>query len=382
MEQFSPVFLGAVVVGMVLLLVVVRAVLRPGRDDAPQKAAEPTKEGAAPAEKKTATASVPDGADDAADGVGTLRSGVVPRGSSDDLPNLAFEEELDLEATRLGDNASTTPASLPVVYDHEAETDEPTSAAALFLTAGYAQTDAGMKRKRNEDSLLVSEDHHLYVVADGMGGHRGGARASQLAVEAIRHAFDELQTGDAAPRSSRSAPLPRRASELVDAIQQANSAVLAEASADPLLKGMGTTVSAARFSPQKERLYIGHVGDSRVYRCRDGRLEQMTSDHTMQSLGFEDANSSLLSRAVGVNSALAVDVIIAKPQAGDSYLLCSDGLTKMVPPELIAEVLKTETDPNVAVAKLVQATNERGGHDNVTVIVVRVTTPGAGLRVA
>ncbi len=351
----------AAILGLGLLALGLRLLLRKGAAEAPAKEATPSV--AAGASSPVADA--------------PMRSGVVPRGERDNLPNLLFEEEVDLEATRLGDSANTAPTTLPVVYDVDAESDEPTAAAALFLTAGFAQTDAGKKRKRNEDSLLVSEEHHLYVVADGMGGHRGGALASKLAVEAIQGVFDSASFKD-----SVSASLPRRAGQLVEAIQLANTAVLAEAGKDPILKGMGTTVSAARFSPQKERLYIGHVGDSRVYRSRDGRLEQMTSDHTMQSLGFADADASLLSRAVGVNSSLPVDMIIAKPQAGDMYLLCSDGLTKMVSADLIAEVLRTETDPNIAVARLVEAAIEQGGEDNVTVIVVRVTSPNVGRRVA
>lgn len=316
---------------------------------------------------------------DGLDEVGRIRSGVVPRGEKG-LPNLAGldDDDVDIETTKLADVATSAPSALPIVYDEEAECEEPTAAGALILTVGHAQTDPGKKRKRNEDSLLVSEKHHLYVVADGMGGHRGGDVASKLAVEAIKRAFDEKSFPTGGPQES----LPRRANQLVGAIQRANASVLERATADVECHGMGTTVSAAKFSPRKQRLYIGHVGDSRVYRSRGGRLEQMTSDHTIQSLGFLDAKSGLLSRAVGVNNALAVDVVLAKPVPGDVYLLCSDGLTKMVSSEFIAGLLQEEPDPNVVCAKLVHAANESGGHDNVTVIVVRVTSPLSGQRVA
>ncbi len=304
-----------------------------------------------------------------------LASGIVPKG---DLPRIAYDEDADIEATRLGDHRTFGPAVLPVLYDDDAQVDEPTAKDVLILTSAYAQTDRGKRRKENEDSLLVSEKHSLYIVADGMGGHRGGDVASRLAIDSIAKAFDENEFTVGAPAVA----LPRRGSELAGAIQFANRRVLERSKSEKQFEGMGTTVSAARFSPHKQRLYIGHVGDSRVYRLRDGKLEQLTTDHTMQSLGIGGTQAAFLSRAVGVGSTVSVDLVIAKPLPGDVYLLCSDGLTKMVSHDAIAATLRDRTEPNDAVKDLVNAANESGGEDNVTVIVVRVSAPRTTKRVA
>jgi serine/threonine protein phosphatase PrpC len=360
----------AVALAVVALLALTGAIVvylrsrRVDREEAKKPAAASAK-----AKKKKKVEAAPASLDDA----GPIKSGIVPRDDSRPLlPTFFEEEDGDPDLTRMKALPNAPPVTLPFVYDGDAEVDEPTGAGALILTVGYAQTDAGKKRKRNEDSLLVSEKHHLYVVADGMGGHRGGDVASKLAVEALQRAFDDESFADLEGIS-----LPRRARELVSAINRANAAVHERAKNDVKCHGMGTTLSAARFAPKKQRLYIGHVGDSRVYRVRNARIEQMTSDHTMQSLGFTDAPGSVLSRALGVDNGVAIDVIMAKPLPGDVYLLCSDGLTKMVPLETITSVLDSEKNPKVAVQKLVERANEAGGHDNVTVIIVRVDGTGA-----
>jgi protein phosphatase len=119
-------------------------------------------------------------------------------------------------------------------------------------------------------------------------------------------------------------------------------------------------------------VYIGHVGDSRVYRMRGGKLRQMTSDHTMKELGVSGAGSAHLSRAVGIWPVVPIDIVLGKPKPGDIYLLCSDGLSKMVDDASIEEVLRTGTSPANAVEALINTANAHGGKDNVTVIVVRV----------
>jgi len=233
-----------------------------------------------------------------------------------------------------------------------------------------AQTDKGLRRKRNEDSVLSREEDGIFVVADGMGGYRGGEIASKLAVTTIERAF-VTQTFDGPLDDA----IPRRASELVRAIQMANEAILERAEGDNQLAGMGTTICAARFSANKQRLYVGHVGDSRVYCFRNGKLRQMTSDHTMRDLGVTGEGAAHLSRAVGVWPVVPIDVVFGKPQPGDLYLLCSDGLTKMVTDEGIRAVLETGAAPAIVADALVKAANDRGGKDNVSVIVVRVDDP-------
>jgi protein phosphatase len=262
------------------------------------------------------------------------------------------------------------PAAIPIVYDEEASFDEPTRVSPLILVSAAAQTDQGRRRRRNEDSMLVLEEHHLYVVADGMGGHAGGDIASKMAVEIIGDAFKQNAFG-----GEPYPDVPRRGAELALAIQLANRAIYDHARANAAYQGMGTTVVSARFSPNKQRVYFGHVGDSRCYRLRGGSLTQITTDHTMAQQGVTGPLAGHLNRAVGVQPGVTVDLIIARPSAEDVYLLCSDGLSKMVPDEEILAILNVETDLETAVHRLVDRANLRGGRDNITVVLVAVKDP-------
>ena len=301
--------------------------------------------------------------------------------SSPDLPKIGYEDDADIEPTLLGPVAEqkrTTTYSPPtqrIVYDDDAADDEPTHAGAMILVTGTAQTDKGTRRKHNEDSLLAREDQGIFVVADGMGGYRGGKIASHIAVTTIERAFSE-KSFDGPMHDT----IPPRASELARAIQMANEAIFEKAAGDKQLEGMGTTICAARFSTNKQRLYIGHVGDSRAYRLRGGELRQMTSDHTMHALGVQGDGAAHLSRAVGVWPVVPIDIVLGKPHPGDIYLLCSDGLSKMVRDNLIEEVLRSSGTPEAAAEALVTAANEHGGKDNITVIVVRVDAPAKSGR--
>jgi protein phosphatase len=119
-------------------------------------------------------------------------------------------------------------------------------------------------------------------------------------------------------------------------------------------------------------MYVGHVGDSRVYRMRDGRFEQMTADHTMKDLGVVGEGANHLSRAVGLWPTVPIDIVLGKPQPGDVYLLCSDGLTKMVTDEQISDILSAQPIPEACAQELIRIANEKGGKDNVSVVVIRV----------
>ena len=290
------------------------------------------------------------------------------------MVRIDYEEDVENEPTKVGPQErkrlSVSPPTQKIMYDEDAALDEPTHSGALILVTATAQTDKGLRRKRNEDSVLAREEDGIFVVADGMGGYRGGEIASKLAVTTIERAF-VTQTFDGPLDDA----IPRRASELVRAIQMANEAILERAEGDTQLTGMGTTICAARFSANKQRLYVGHVGDSRVYCFRNGKLRQMTSDHTMRDLGVTGEGASHLSRAVGVWPVVPIDVVFGKPQPGDLYLLCSDGLTKMVSDEGIRTVLAASAAPAVVADALVKAANDKGGKDNVSVIVVRVDDP-------
>jgi protein phosphatase len=258
--------------------------------------------------------------------------------------------------------------TIPIVADPEAADDEPTHASDMLLMSAAGQSHVGKRRKRNEDRYAIVDKQNLFVVADGMGGYAGGAIAAQLACDTIVNVFTSK-----AFEGSMSQVVPRRGAELALAIQQANKVVFERANAEPELKGMGTTVVCARFAPKKARVYLGHIGDSRCYRLRDGMLHQLTTDHTMESLGVTGKYARYLSRALGVGPGVRVDLIIAKPLVDDIYLMCSDGLTKMIrDDEVIRKVLVETPDLQRAVDRLVDMANEAGGKDNVTVLCVGV----------
>jgi protein phosphatase len=305
----------------------------------------------------------------------SMRPKPKPKAAVPAVPRIEYEEEdASVDPTKVGAKAEQPvlqAAASMIVFDKEATIEEPTQSSALILVHATAQTDRGKHRRANEDALLVDEANSLYVVADGMGGYRGGQIASTLAVETIGRAYSTNRF-DGQPHGD----LPRRGSELARAIQMANVAIRERAQTDQELSSMGTTVCAARFSPRKQRLYVGHVGDSRLYRMRGGVLKQMTADHTMKDHGAKGADATHLSRAVGVWPLVPIDIVLAKPLADDAYLLCSDGLTKMVPVDDISKVLATVAVPSEAVDKLIQLANAKGGLDNITAILVRVTAPG------
>jgi serine/threonine protein phosphatase PrpC len=312
---------------------------------------------------------------------------VPPTSNADDSPELDDALTLRLHSA-LGDAVleplpdaqalSAPPVAVPtprwdpkvvVAYEDEAEESEGTSPQARILVTASGDTDRGQRRKANDDSLLVLPDHCLFAVADGMGGYAGGSVASSLAVEALKRAFEQNDFQAELRSASR---IPRRGGELAGSIMQAHRAVYSAARANPDLCKMGTTLVAARFSPNKERVYIGHVGDSRCYRFRRGSLRQLTTDQTMSTVGLVGPHADDLLQAVGVTVDLSIDLIVDKPQAGDIYLLCSDGLNKMLSDRQIQEVLATQRDLEAAVYGLIELANDAGGRDNVTVVLVKV----------
>lgn len=254
----------------------------------------------------------------------------------------------------------------------DTEDDQPTGPQPRILVTAVGQTDAGRRRKHNEDAYLVLQAHSLFAIADGMGGYAAGEVASQMAIDVITAAFETGHFG-----GSPIPGLPRRGDELVRAIQTANAAILKQARANEAQAGMGTTLVSARFSPNRKRVYIAHVGDSRLYRLRAGELTQLTTDHTLGAMGIQGPSANKLSRAVGVFDEVEVDLGVDEPHSGDYYLLCSDGLSKMVPEDDIARIIGgTADDLDAVVRQLITTANERGGKDNVSVILIRVDEPG------
>jgi protein phosphatase len=239
-------------------------------------------------------------------------------------------------------------------------------------------TDVGRRRASNQDAfggLLAPSGARLLVVADGMGGHAGGETASRLAVETV----EEFVGGSAGDPTWL----------LRTALEAANRRVLEQARSDPSLTGMGTTGVALLFQPGGSA-WVAHVGDSRAYRLRDGRLEQLTPDHSLvaefERRGLITAEEARVHprrnevlRCIGVDSEVDVDVAPVEVRSGDQYLLCSDGLCGVLTDEEIAaELLRAA--PEAAARRLVDAANERGGPDNITVQIARI--PAAAGRVA
>jgi serine/threonine protein phosphatase PrpC len=258
------------------------------------------------------------------------------------------------------------------IYQCGAEQDEPTGPLARVLIEAIGDTDCGRRRARNEDALLLLPELGLFAVADGMGGYSGGEVASSLAVASLRQTFEERAPGVGVVEGA-----PRRALEVVSAMERANDVVFDAARRQPELRQMGTTLVALRFMPNKQRLYVGHVGDSRCYRLRDGELRQLTTDHAMRELGLSGPRANDLFQAIGIDREVAVDVVVDKPLPGDVYLLCSDGLPKMLADEQIRDLLLAEEDPEAAVYGLIEQANDAGGRDNVTVLLAKVSAPEA-----
>jgi protein phosphatase len=234
-----------------------------------------------------------------------------------------------------------------------------------------SKTDIGQVRQANEDSCdtFAREDGtRLLVVADGMGGHRGGATASSTTVATIAEIFD-------AEASARPSDMLGRA------IEAANARVFEMAQQDPELEGMGTTVVAFHLDA-RGRGTVAHVGDSRAYRYRNGRLEPLTTDHSvvaeMQRRGLLSADEAAVHprrneilRSVGVLPDVEVEVADVDVHPGDRFVLCSDGLSGVVTDDEIAAVVQAES-PEGAVDTLIRMANERGGPDNITVQILSI----------
>jgi PPM family protein phosphatase len=246
-----------------------------------------------------------------------------------------------------------------------------------------ARTDVGMKREHNEDSFLVNEDLGLYVVCDGMGGHAGGETASRLAVQTVEKELisARLRADDpfASDEGFEKTPL---ATALQEAIEGACSMVYRTSRSQPELGGMGTTCIALLL--QRDLAVVGHVGDSRAYLVREGGILQLTEDHSLVNeqvraglLTSEEAKHSrlrnIITRSVGFEEDVLVDVSAFETRTGDRFLLCSDGLSNLVSMEEIRVTLASERDPADVCKSLVGLANERGGDDNVTVVAVERT---------
>lgn len=227
----------------------------------------------------------------------------------------------------------------------------------------------GLVRSRNEDALWVDAERGWLLLADGMGGYRGGDVAAALAVS---HVLNRLQQVDGGGDPEVDAEALR------EGIGEANTAIRCVAAAHAELAGMGTTVVAVLLNSQ--RVIHAHVGDSRLYRFRHGSLEQLTSDHTVlqeqidngmmdPEVGRRLPYRGLLTRGLGVAAEVSPDLGVHEVEVGDRFLLCSDGLTDMLADPEIAALLGDGGEPGDVARSLIDAANDHGGRDNVSVIV-------------
>jgi protein phosphatase len=228
----------------------------------------------------------------------------------------------------------------------------------------HGKTDKGLVRKENEDAFCIEKDLGLLAIADGMGGHASGEVASKMAIEILRESLKK-----------EGEPLPDR---LSSGVKLANRTIYEAAQSQPQLNGMGTTLTALQLDGN--RLSIAHVGDSRAYLIRGGVIEQLTDDHTIVSeqvargmITREEAARSdmrnILSKALGIAPEVDVDMEELTVSEGDQLVLCSDGLSELISDDEILSEVQSSKRPEIVCDELVNLAIQRGGEDNITVIV-------------
>jgi protein phosphatase len=306
---------------------------------------------------------------------------------------------------KAGDDMSEPPISsdVAILDSKDVDTVKLLDVLPPLGVRSFGLTDPGKVRANNEDQFLIavllkalqvertslpqrkvqhsSDRSYLFVVADGMGGHAGGERASALAIDSVEtFILDTFRWFAQCKAQEQDTVL----ADFQSALGQANARVLAEGAQRPELRGMGTTLTLAY--SLNDVLFVAHVGDSRCYLCRHGILSRLTRDHTLMDkmvragiLKAEEAAHHrwrhVITNTVGGDSAsIKVEVHKLQLEAGDRMLLCSDGLTEMLPEEEINSILQTENEPEQTCRRLVARANEAGGKDNITVIVAHFLT--------
>ena len=246
-------------------------------------------------------------------------------------------------------------------------------------------TDVGQRRDHNEDAIASDDAMGLVVLADGMGGYKAGEVASEIAILSItaelKEAMLSLRPGQVDTMLNKQA----ESKLIIDAVRNANAAIYNVSQTQPQCAGMGTTLVVGLFTNNK--LLVGHIGDSRMYRLRNQVLTQITEDHSLLQEQIKSglitaeqakysANKNLVTRAVGIDPEVELELNEYDVEVDDIYLLCSDGLTDLVEDELIQATLNMlSSDLPEAAQKLVQMANDNGGKDNISVILVRVNKP-------
>ena len=242
-------------------------------------------------------------------------------------------------------------------------------------------TDVGRKRDHNEDSFLIDEDLKLFVVADGMGGHAGGGTASRIAVETIDRELRQVRTSQGSVLEARTPLQDSSVPEAIRAaVERACIAIYSKAQEDPRLAGMGTTVISLLM--KEDQAFFAHVGDSRAYLIRGDLIQQISEDHSLVNeqikagmITPEEAKHSryknIITRSVGFEEEVQVDVMGLLSEPGDVFVLCSDGMANMMEDAEILHIVRHHPLTEVP-RTLVDLANERGGDDNITVIAVQI----------
>ena len=243
-------------------------------------------------------------------------------------------------------------------------------------------TDVGVKRTNNEDNYLINDELNLYVVCDGMGGHVGGEFASAIAVNTVEEVLTNFEFNGAAMAKPDpdDGPVELMREKLRYSVRLAGKRIFEKAQEEPEYRGMGTTCIALWLD--SGNAFLGHVGDSRAYCVREGRIEQLTEDHSLvnekikaglltpeQARGHKLKN--IITRSLGYNEDVEIDVSVRALRRGDHFVMCSDGLSNLVAAGEIGEIV-LESGPQEAARRLIDLACERGGDDNVTVLIARV----------
>jgi protein phosphatase len=240
-------------------------------------------------------------------------------------------------------------------------------------------TDVGLKRGHNEDNFLINEELNLFVVADGMGGHAGGEYASAIAVNTVEEIVTSMEmAGDEVPDAESREIATRE--KLTQSIRLAGRRIYEKAKQQPEFHGMGTTAVVLLIDDGKA--YIAHVGDSRLYRVRAGQIEQVTEDHSLIAekikhglITKEEAKNhrmrNVITRSLGYQEDVDVDLSVLKVDVADQFLICSDGLSGHVEDEEMGEIM-AKHGPQEASRRLIELACERGGEDNITTIIATI----------
>jgi protein phosphatase len=241
-------------------------------------------------------------------------------------------------------------------------------------------TDVGVKRTNNEDNYLINDELNLFVVCDGMGGHAGGEFASAIAVNTVEEVLAGGITAPEVEAAREDGEVEVARERIRYAIRLAGKRIHEKASAEPDYHGMGTTCLVLLFDGANA--FVAHVGDSRGYLVRDGKIEQLTEDHSLVNeriraglLTPDQARhhklKNIITRSLGYTEDVEIDIQVRAVRRGDRFLLCSDGLSNLVDPAEIGEVVRSMS-PQPAARRLVQSACARGGDDNITAVIARV----------